>query len=89
MGRIEIDFFPKVDPMKQIKYWAVSKEAAYYHVGISCLRKRRPSLVLARNKLKLSESVEIDKNAEISLGLEWFVDDIKISLFRNDLILVT
>ena len=31
MGRIEIDFFPKVDPMKQIKYWAVSKEAAYYH----------------------------------------------------------
>ena len=70
MGRIEIDFFPKVDPMKQIKYWAVSKEAAYYYVNISCLRKRRPSLVLARNKLKLSESVEIDKNAEISLGLE-------------------
>ena len=49
MGRIEIDFFPKVDPMKQIKYWAVSKEAAYYHVDISCLRKRRPTLVLARN----------------------------------------
>ena len=24
MGRIETDFFPKVDLMKQIKYWAVS-----------------------------------------------------------------
>ena len=51
MGRIENDFFSKVDPMKQIKYWTVSKEAAYYHVNISSLRKRRPSLVLARNKL--------------------------------------
>ena len=70
MGRIEIDFFPKVDPMKQIKYWAVSKEAAYYHVNISCLRKHRPTFVLARNKLKLSEGVEINKGAEISLGLE-------------------
>ena len=56
--------------MKQIKYWAVSKEAAYYHVNISCLRKRRPTLVLTRNKLKLSEGVEINKDAEISLGLE-------------------
>ena len=70
MGRIEIDFFPKVDPMKQIKYWAVSKEAAYYHVNISCLRKCRPTLVLTRNKLKLWEGVEINKDAEISLGLE-------------------
>ena len=69
MGRIEIDFFPKVDPMKQIKYWAVSKEAAYY-VNISCLRKCRPSLDLASNKLKLSEGIENDKDAEISLGLE-------------------
>ena len=67
MGRIEIDFFPKVDPMKQIKYWAVSKEAAYYHVNKSCLRKRRPTLVLARNELKLSEGVEINKDAEILL----------------------
>ena len=33
MGRIEIDFFPKADPMKQIKDWAVSNEAAYYHVN--------------------------------------------------------
>ena len=63
MGRIEIDFFPKVDPMKQIKYCAVSKEAAYCHINISCLRKRRPTLVLARNKLKLSEGVEIYKDA--------------------------
>ena len=70
IGRVENDFFPKVDPTKQIKYWAVSKEAAYYHVNISCLRKRRPTLVLARNKLKLSEGVEINKDAEISLGLE-------------------
>ena len=31
MGRIGIDFFPKVDPTKQIKYWVVSKETAYYH----------------------------------------------------------
>ena len=61
-------FLPKVDPMKQIKYWAVSKEAAYYHVNISCLRKRRPTLVLARNELKLWEGVEINKAAEISLG---------------------
>ena len=54
MGRIEIDFFPKVDPMKQIKYWAVSKEAAYYHVNISCLRKHRPTLVISDlNKLIL------------------------------------
>ena len=35
MGRIEIDYFPNEDPMKQIKYWAVSKEAVYYHVNIS------------------------------------------------------
>ena len=70
MGRIEIDFFPKKDLMKQIKYWAVSNEAAYYHVNISCLRKRRPTLVLTRNKLKLSEGVEINKDTEISLGLE-------------------
>ena len=60
MGRIKIDFFPKVDPMKQIKYWIVIKETAYYHVNIRCLQKHCPSLVLARNKLKLSEGVEID-----------------------------
>ena len=41
IGRIEIDFFSKVHAMKQIKYWAVSKEAAYYHINISCLGKRR------------------------------------------------
>ena len=70
MGRIEIDFFPKADPRKHIEYWAVSKEATYYHVSIRCLRKRRPSLVLARNKLKLSEGVKIDQDAEISLGLK-------------------
>ena len=70
MGRIEIGFFPKVDPMKQVKYWTVSKEAAHYHVNISCLRKHLPTLVLTRNKLKLSEAVEINKDAEISLGLE-------------------
>ena len=74
-----MDCFPKVDPMKQIlgfekKYWALSKEAACYHVNISCLRKRRPSLVLARSKLKLLEGDEINKDAEISLGLEWFVE---------------
>ena len=56
-------FFPKVDHIKHIEYWAVSKEAAYYHVNIRCLRKRRPSLVLARNKLKLSEGVEIGQDA--------------------------
>ena len=69
MGRIEIDFFPKVDPMKQLIIGLWNKKD--------------------RNKLKLSEGVEIDKDAEISLGLEWFVDNIKISLFCNDLILVT
>ena len=26
MGRIEIDSFPKVDPMKQITYWAVDDD---------------------------------------------------------------
>ena len=71
MGRIEIDFFfSKKDLMKQIEYWAVSNEAAYYHVNISSLRKRRPTLVLTHNKLKLSEGVEINKDTEISLGLE-------------------
>ena len=70
MAKIEIVFFPKVDLTKQIKYWAVSKEAAYYHVNISCLRKRDLTLVLTRNKLKLLEGIEIDKDAEISLGLE-------------------
>ena len=56
--------------MKQIKYWAVIKEAACYYVNIRFLRKRLPSLVLERNKLKLSEGVEIDQDPEISLGLE-------------------
>ena len=55
MVRIKIDFFPKVDPMKQIKYWTVIKETAYYHFNIRCLWKHRPSLVLARNKLKLTK----------------------------------
>ena len=68
MGRIEIGFFPKADPMKQIKDWAVSKEAAYYHANISCLRKRRPTLVLARNQIKLWEGIEINNDAKISLG---------------------
>ena len=70
MSRIKIDFFPKVDPMKQVKYWTVIKETAYYHVNIRCLRKHRPISVLARKKLKLSEGVEIDQDAEISLELE-------------------
>ena len=39
MGTIETNFFPNVDPMKQIEYLAVSKEAAYHHVNMSCLRK--------------------------------------------------
>ena len=37
MGGIEIDVFPKVDPMKQIKYWAVSKEAAVSKQQACCL----------------------------------------------------
>ena len=36
-----------------------------------------------------TQQTEIDQDAEISLGFEWFVDDTKIWLFRNDLILVT
>ena len=61
MGKIKIDFFPKVDPLKQIKYWAVTKKAICYHVNVCRLRKRRPALVLARNKMKLSEGAEINK----------------------------
>ena len=34
MTRIEIDFCPKVNPMKQSKYWAVSKDAGYYYVKL-------------------------------------------------------
>ena len=54
--------------MKQIKYWAVIKEAACYYVNIRFLIL--PGLVLERNKLKLSKGVEIDQDPEISLGLE-------------------
>ena len=70
MTRIEIDFCPKVNPMKQSKYWAVSKDAGYYYVNISCLRTRRLTLALACNKLKLLEGVKINKHANISLRLE-------------------
>ena len=56
--------------MKQSKYWAVSKDAGYYYVNISCLRTRRLTLALACNKLKLLEGVKINKHANISLRLE-------------------
>ena len=76
-------------PESMSKTWVMSKEAAYHYVNISCWRKRRPSLILARNKLKLWEGLKTENDAAISLGLEWFIDDMKMSLFRHDLRLVT
>ena len=89
ISRIEIVFFPKVDPMKQYKYQAVSKEAAYYHVNISCLRKRRQFQLQHAKKMNLFEGVEINEDAEILMRVEGFVDHIKMSLFRHGLRLVT
>ena len=47
LGRLELDFFPKVDHVKETKLWALSPDAGYYHPSINCLRKRRPGLSLS------------------------------------------
>lgn len=37
MGRLEFDFFPKVDHDKETKYWLLRSDAAYYHPSINCM----------------------------------------------------
>ena len=64
LGRLELDFFPKVDHIKETKHWALSGDAAYYHPSINCLRKRRPGLPLSPRDVKVDSSTKLDEKLE-------------------------
>ena len=38
LDRLELDFFSRVDHVKETKHWALSSDAVYYHPLINCLR---------------------------------------------------
>ena len=64
LGRLELDFFPKVDHVKETKHWALSSDAAYYHPLIKCLRKRPPGLSLSPRDVKVDGSTKFDEELE-------------------------
>ena len=61
LGRLELDFFPKVDHVKETKHWALSSDAAHYHPSIICLRKRQPGLSLGPRDVKVDSSTKLDE----------------------------
>ena len=67
LGRLELDFFPKVDHVKETKHWALSSDAAYYHPFINCLRKRPPGLSLSPRDVKVDGSTKLDEELESML----------------------
>ena len=64
LGRLELDFFPKVDHVRETKHWTLSSDAAHYHPLINCLRKRRPGLSLSPRNVKVDSSTKLDKELE-------------------------
>ena len=64
LGRLELDFFPKVDQVKETKHWALSSHAAYYHPLINCMRKRRPALSSTSRNVKVDSSTKLDEELE-------------------------
>ena len=64
LGRLELDFFPKVDHVKETKNWALLSDAAYYHPSINCLRKRRLALSLSPRGAKVDSSAKLDEELE-------------------------
>ena len=71
MGRLEFDFFPKVDHDKETKYWLLRSDAAYYHPSINCMWKRRsrPRDVNANRNTKLDEEMESMKKTSLKTCL--------------------
>ena len=64
LGRLELDFFPKVDHVKEMKHWTLSSGTAYYHLPINSLRKRRPGLSLSPRHVKVDSSTKLDEELE-------------------------
>ena len=67
LGQLELDFFPKVNHVKETKHWALSSDAAYYHLLINCLRKRQPGLSLSPRDVKVDSSTKLDEELESML----------------------
>ena len=67
LDRLELNFFPKVDHVKETKHWTLSSDAAYYHPLINCLRKRRPGLSLSPRDVKVDSSTKLDEELESML----------------------
>ena len=67
MGRLELDFFPKVGHVKETKHWVLSSDAVYYHPLINCLRKRQPGLSLSPRDVKVDSSTKLDAELDSML----------------------
>ena len=67
MGRLELDFFPKVDHVKETKHWTLPSDAAYYDPSINCLRKRRPGFSLSPRDVKVDSSIKLEEELESML----------------------
>ena len=69
IGRIEIDYLPDVNHSKGGKRWAASTGPKYYHVSLTCLRNRRPSLSLTIGDIKVAEGCEMTDDIKSSLDV--------------------
>ena len=67
LGRLELDFFSKVDHVKKTKHWALSSDVTHYHPLINCLRKGRPGLSLRPRDVKVDSSTKLDEELESML----------------------
>ena len=61
---LELDFFPKVDHVKENKHCTLSSDASCSHPSINCLRKRRLGLSLSPRDVKLDSSIKLDEELE-------------------------
>ena len=66
LGQLELNFFPKVDHVKETKHWAFSSDAVYYHPLINCLRKR-PGLSLGPRDVKVDSCTKLNEELEFML----------------------
>ena len=67
LDRLELEFFPQVDHVKEKKHWAISSDATYYHPSVNCLRKLRPGLSLSPRGVKVDSGTKLDEELESML----------------------
>ena len=68
LGRIELDFYPKVyaDGSKQ---WKVSCCPKYYHADLKCLLERRPDFKINSSDIRIGPNAALKEEVKRKLEL--------------------